>query len=214
MKLFGHTFPFFLYKNNLKNWIFRDFWHLRNPLVATFNERHVHSSRKYVVEPGIWTWNSWKALQTFWLHSSVFSLEKIPEKINLQSYLHVRIPLVANFNESRAPSLRKYVAEEGIPTTNWSKLFKILNITSSFLLYKNNLKNKICRAFLPLKNPLMATSNETCAPTPRKKNRWRGYSPTELIKYIWNFLVELLGVCFTKISEAKTVRLYYIWETL
>ena len=52
---------------------------LTDPLVATFNETHAPASRKYVAEQGIVMPNLSKTFKTFWLHSSVFSLEKQPK---------------------------------------------------------------------------------------------------------------------------------------
>ena len=103
---------------------FSVFLALRNPLVASFSETHTPTSRKYVVEQGLPTpiWS--KTSQTFWLHSSVFALEKQPEKVNFQSFLPLRNPLVASFNETRAPTSRKYVVEKGLAMSNWSKTFE------------------------------------------------------------------------------------------
>ena len=75
-----------------------------------------------------------KNIQTFWLHSSFFALEKWPENLNFQSLFTSNIsdPLVAFFNEMRAPTSRKYVAEKG----NDAKLIKtISNFLSHFSVF-------------------------------------------------------------------------------
>ena len=46
--------------------------------MATFNETHTPTSRKYVGEQGIVMLNWSETSQTFWLHSSGFALEKQP----------------------------------------------------------------------------------------------------------------------------------------
>ena len=49
-------------------------------------------------------------------------------------FLPLRDPLVATFNETRAPTSRKYVAEQGIVMPNWLKYVKRFGHTSLFLL--------------------------------------------------------------------------------
>ena len=52
--------------------------------MATFNETHPPTSRKYVAAQGIVTPNWSKAFQTFCSHSSVYALEKQPKNLNFQ----------------------------------------------------------------------------------------------------------------------------------
>ena len=49
---------------------------LIDPLVATFSETCVPTSRKYVAEQGMLMPNWSKIFQNFWSHSSLFALEK------------------------------------------------------------------------------------------------------------------------------------------
>ena len=58
------------------------------------------------------------------MHSSVFALEKQPKNLNCQSFLPLKDPLVAAFNEARASNSRKNAAEQGIVMPNWSKTFQ------------------------------------------------------------------------------------------
>ena len=62
-----------------------DFQSVFTPLVATFNETCAPTSWKYVAQQGIGmpTWS--KIFQTFWLHSSVFALEKQSTSLNFPS---------------------------------------------------------------------------------------------------------------------------------
>ena len=59
-------------------------------------------------------------LNFFWSHSSVLALEKWPKYLNFQSFLTLKDILVATFNETRAPTSIKYVAEQGIIMPNLS----------------------------------------------------------------------------------------------
>ena len=71
--------------------------------------------------------------------------------------LTLREQLVATFNETRALTSRKYVAEQAIVIRNWSKIFQTFwSHSSVFALEKQP------------ENPLVATFNLTRAPTSRK----------------------------------------------
>ena len=86
--------------------------------MASFSGTRAPTSRKYVVEQGSPPSNLSKTFQTFWSHTSILLLEKQPEKLNFQSFLPVRNPLVASFHETRTPVSRKYVFEQRLPTPN------------------------------------------------------------------------------------------------
>ena len=53
-----------------------------------------------------------------------FCFTKTTRKAKFQSFLPLRKPLVATFNEKRAPTSRKYVAEQDIVMPNWLKTFR------------------------------------------------------------------------------------------
>ena len=59
------------------------------------------------------------------MHSSAFALEEQPEKLNFQSFLHLRNPLVASFNETHALTSRKNAAEKGIIIPNLSETLRL-----------------------------------------------------------------------------------------
>ena len=92
--------------------------------MATYSETREATLRKYVAEQGIVmpTWS--KIFQTFWSHYSVFAIENQSEKLNFQSFLPLKDSLVATFNETRAATSRKDVAEQYIVMPNWSKTFQ------------------------------------------------------------------------------------------
>ena len=65
---------------------FSDFFlPLRHPLVATFSETCAPTFWKYVSYQGIIMPNLSEKLQFWWLHPSIFALEKQPKNLNFQS---------------------------------------------------------------------------------------------------------------------------------
>ena len=86
--------------------------------MATFRETCAVPSRKYVSKPGMIIQTLSEKLQFFWSHASVFALERQLKKLNFQSILPLRDTLVATFNETHAPTSRKYVAENGMVMPN------------------------------------------------------------------------------------------------
>ena len=75
---------------------------------------------------------------------------------------------MATFNKMRAPICRKYVAEQGIVMSNWSKSFQTFWSHSSVLTLEKQAKKLNFQSFLPLRDSLVATCNETFAPKSRK----------------------------------------------
>ena len=134
-----HSFVFAL-ENNLKIYSYRVSLPLTNPLVTTFSETRPSASRKHVSEQSIVMSNWWKKFQTFSLDSSVFLLEKQSKNLNFESIFPLKYTLLPTLNETRAPTSRKHVSEEGILMSNWSETFK--NFWSHFSLFalENNLK--------------------------------------------------------------------------
>ena len=91
----------------------------RNTLVASFSETGAPTFRKYVAEQGIMMPEFYATLQTFWSYSSVFASEKHPKNLNSRiAFTSERDPLLATFSETRAPTSRKDLAEQGIVMPN------------------------------------------------------------------------------------------------
>ena len=67
---------------------------------------------------------------------------------------------MATFKETRAPTSREYVAEQGIVIPNWSKIIQTFRLHSSVFAKEKLRENLI--------DPLVATFSETCAPTSKK----------------------------------------------
>ena len=83
-------------------------------------------------------------------------------------FLLLTDPLVATFSETRAPTSRKYVAEQGMVMPNWLKTFHTFWSHSSTFALEKQPKNLNFHSVLPLTDPLVATFSETCATTSRK----------------------------------------------
>ena len=72
------------------------------------------------------------------------------------------------FNEMRAPTSRRYVAEEGIVLSNWLKLFQIFWLHSSVFLWEKQPKNLNFHSFFMSKKIVGDYFQKTCALTSRK----------------------------------------------
>ena len=148
----------------MSNWskIFQTFWShsstfsefflpLINPLVATFNKTRTLTSRKYVAQQDIMIPNWSKIIQNFWSHSSILlCIKKLRKNLNFQSFLPLIDPLVATFNEMRALTSKKNVAEQGIVTPNWSKTSQTFKWHSSGLALEKQPKNVNFQSFFYL----------------------------------------------------------------
>ena len=74
---------------------------------------------------------------------------------------------MATLNEKRAPTFRKYVAEQDVFMPNFVQSLHFFDGTSPFLLEKSNLKILVFSVFLLPKEALVAAFSETSAPTSR-----------------------------------------------
>ena len=82
-RFFWNKLSVFALEKQPKNLNFESFFlPLGDRLVATFSETHAPTSRIYVVEQDIRMANWSKTFQTFWLHFTVFVLEKQPKNLN------------------------------------------------------------------------------------------------------------------------------------
>ena len=75
---------------------------------------------------------------------------------------------MATFNETRAPTSRKYAVKQSIVMTNWSKTFQ------PFWSYSSVFGLEIFIFSLSPKESLVATFVETCALTSRKNVAEKG----------------------------------------
>ena len=119
----SHSSVFALEKQ-AKNLNFESFFlALIDTLVVTLIETDAPTSRKNVAKQGIAMQNWSKTFQIFWSHSSVFAIKNSLKIQFFRVFLSLIDPLLATFNEARAPTSRKYVAEQHILMPNWSKTF-------------------------------------------------------------------------------------------
>ena len=75
---------------------------------------------------------------------------------------------MAAFGETRSPTSRKYVAEQGIMMPNLLQTLQSFWSHSSVFVLEKYPKNLNFQSFLPLEEGLMATSIEKHAPASRK----------------------------------------------
>ena len=76
--------------------------------------------------------------------------------------------MLPSFNETRAPTSRRYVAEQGTVIANWLKIYQIFRLDSSVCPLEKEAKNLNFEFLLPPIELLVATFNETCTPISRK----------------------------------------------
>ena len=142
---------------------------LRDTFVVTFNETHAPSSRKYTAEQVIVMPNWSRTFQTVSSHSSVFVLEKQLINLNFQSSFTSTDPLVAFFNETRAPTSRKHVTDQGIVRPNWSKIFqRFWSHSSDFAFGKTTWKAKLSELLYLLETLWWLLSMKTVHLLPEK----------------------------------------------
>ena len=65
--------------------------------MASFNETRAPTSRKYGVDEGIPMGNLSNTFQTFWSRSSVFPLQKQPEKLTFHIFFTAKKPFGGYF---------------------------------------------------------------------------------------------------------------------
>ena len=116
-----------------------------------------------------------KIFEIVWLHSSVFALEKQLEKLNFQSFFTSNKPFPGYFQWNALTYFQKICSWTRYGKT---KLIKNnSNIWVAFLRFCFTIitwKTKFSEFFLPLRNPLGASFNETRAPTSRRARAEQG----------------------------------------
>ena len=85
----------------------RNFFSLKQTLVATFNERRLLTSRKCVPGQGILMQNLSETNQSFWLHSSFFALEKQPKSLSFHSFFTCKRIFGCYFQSNTCTYLQK-----------------------------------------------------------------------------------------------------------
>ena len=105
---------------------------------------------------------------------------------------------MTTFSETRAPTSRKYVTEQGIAMPNWSKTFQTFLSHSSVFNLEKLPENLNFQSFFTSNRAFGGYFQWNVDPYFQKICSWRRYSDAKLIKNISNFLVALLSFCFRK----------------
>ena len=87
---------------------------LKEPLVATFGEKHALTSNKYVVVQGIKLLKSSKKHKLLWLPSSSLLQNNSLKIFYFEVFLPVREPLVTIFSEMRVVTSTKNIFKQGM----------------------------------------------------------------------------------------------------
>ena len=151
--------------------------------MGSFNETGA-PARKYLAEQGIVITNCSKIFQTFWLHSSIFALEKQPK--NFRVFPPLPDPLVATFNEIYVTTFRKYVAEEGITLPNCSKTFQTFSSHSFLFTLEKQYKSLNFQSNFTSKRPFDSYLQRNACTYLQKIDSSTTYSDGTLIKNISN----------------------------
>ena len=115
-------------------------------------------------------------------------------------FLPLKDNLVATFSETRAPTSRKYVAEQDTMMPNWSKTFQ--NFWSHFSVFalEKQPKNLNFQSVFTSKRPFGGYFLWNACTYFQKICSWTRYSDSKLSKNISNFLAALLRFSFRKVA--------------
>ena len=118
--------------------------------------------------------------------------------LNFHSFLFLKDPLVATYNEMRAPISRKYVAERRKVMLNWLKTFQNFWSHSFVFALEKQPKNLNFQSFFTSNRTFGGYFQRNACTYFQKICSWTRYSDAKLIKNISNILVALLTFCFRK----------------
>ena len=119
---------------------------------------------------------------------------------------------MATFSETRAPTSRKNVAEQGILMPNWSRTCQSFWSHSSIFALEKQPKNLNFQNFFTSRRSFRGSLHWNVCSYFEKICSWTRYSNAKLVKNISNFLITLFCFCFrktnlkSKISEFLTSR--------
>ena len=164
--------------------------------MPTFNERGAPTFRKYVAQESIVRRNWSKTFQSFWFHSTVFGLKQQHKFPNIRVFLALGDALVVTFNQMRAPTSRKYIAEQGILVLNWSKTFLTFWLRSCVFALEKQPKNLNFKGFFTATRPFGGYFHWNACTYFQEICSWTRYSDVKFIKDISKFLVTFLCFCF------------------
>ena len=103
---------------------------------------------------------------------------------------------VSTFNETRAPTSRNYVAEQGIVMPNWSNMFQSFWSDSCVFALERQAKKLNFKSFVTFKRPFGGYFQWNFCIYFQEICSWTRYTNGKLIKYISSFLVALRRFCY------------------
>ena len=122
--------------------------------MATFNKRHAPTFRKQCNWARYIDFKLMKSNSNLYVKLLRFCFRKTNYKSNSsESFLPLIDPLLATFNERRAPTSRKYVTEQGIVMPNWWKITETFRSHSSVFALEKQLKNLTFESFFISNTP-------------------------------------------------------------
>ena len=119
------------------------------------------------------------------------------------------------FNETRAPTSGKHVADQGIVMPNWLKTRLTFWWLSSVFAVEKQPKNLNFHSVFTSKRLFGGCFQWNDCTSFQKICSWTRYCDAKLINNMPNFLVALLRFCFRKIFlKCKFSQCFYLQETL
>lgn len=91
--------------------------YIKESLAATFNEKRVHTPKKYLTEQGMGVVKLSENHKFLWFHSYIFFRILHSQIVNFDGVLPLE-EFVASFCKSRAPIPRKYMFEQDTKVSN------------------------------------------------------------------------------------------------
>ena len=137
--------------------------------MATFNEKHASTSKKYVVEQGLLMSNRSKITKRFRLHFSVFAIENLLKNLNFRGFFSSNRPSRGYFQWILCIDFQNICSwTTYIDTKLMKNISNILVALLRFCFRNTAWKSKFWEFFLPLIDCLVATFNEKRTLTSKK----------------------------------------------
>ena len=119
---------------------------------------------------------------------------------------------MATSNETRAPTSRKYIAEQSIVIKKWSKTFSSFWSYSFVFALEKQTKNLNFHNFFTSRRPFGGYVQRNACTYFQRTWSWTRYSDSKLIKNISNFFVSLLSFCLRK--STKKYKFQSFWPQI
>ena len=153
-----------------------------------------------------------KRFQSFWLHSSVFALDKQPKKLDFQSFFTSQRPFGGYFQWKACTTFQNICS---LTKYSNAKLIKnILNFPVAFhgICFRKTTLKSIFHSFF-ISNRIIGGyfQGNMCIHI----CRWTRHDHSKFIRKVLLFFVALLRFCFWKTTwKAKFSKFFYLQESL